>query len=83
MEGITIEHEYQEVEVTWCHSLVCTFQKLKLEIQTASCMSMFKTAQQPKGKSPSVHQQKNEHTKCGIFKQWNSTIKRNEVLQHA
>lgn len=52
---------------------VYTFQKLKLEIQTASCMSVFKTAQQPKGKSPGVHQQKNGHTKCGIFIQLNTT----------
>lgn len=51
---------------------VYTFQKLKLENQTASCMSMFKRAQQPIGKSPGVHQQKNGHTKCGIFIQWNT-----------
>lgn len=61
MEGITIEHEYRAAEITRCHSSVYTFQKLKLEIQTASCMSMFKTGQQPKGKSPSVHQQKTQN----------------------
>lgn len=55
MEGITTEHEYQEVEITRVPLLSIYLPKIKLEIQTASCMSMFKTAQQPKGKSPSVH----------------------------